>query len=215
MKKILMSISAIMILLSPFVGQASAAEPKVTWKGNEIRVNQLGVVHFVKDVKTYKRNSAGEIISVERGKAGLAYRVYSIVQKGNTTVYNIGANIQVQQTNLVNYEGVPFAVREKFFVMHGIKGDFGFIQYPEFIGFPTSEILNKNIQNLVDGLSPTYVRDFPAVYVGFDKKEGKIVQMHFEYSYEVDWNPIYYDFLVNTATGEVTSKGLRGGGPVW
>lgn len=70
MKRALVGIFTALMLLSPFGGQASAAETKVMWKGNEIKVNQLGVVHFLKDVKMYKRNSAGEIVSVERGLAG-------------------------------------------------------------------------------------------------------------------------------------------------
>lgn len=209
MKKILMSISAAMMLLSPFAGQASAAEPQVTWKGNEIKVNQLGVVRFVKDVKTYKRNPEGEIISVERGKAGLAYRVYSIVKKGDTTVYNIGINTQVQQTNLVKYENVPLDVRKKFYVMHTKEGEYGTINYPEFKNFPKSEIANENIQNLIVRRNVVFIGGT----VSFDDKEGKIMHMSFGEEEVQGYFPASYHYSINTASGEVKYEGASGGGP--
>ncbi|MBM7701595.1 hypothetical protein [Metabacillus iocasae] len=206
MKKALISISAALMLLSPFAGQASAAESKVAWKGNEIKVNQLGVVHFVKDVKTYKRNPEGEIISVERGKAGLAYRVYSIVKKGDTIVYNIGANTQVQQTNLVKYEQVPVEIRSKFFNAGTKAPDFDYVEYPQFTGFSTSQIVNEKIEKIInEHIQNNQTHIFMTTYeTNFDDKEGKLLTLLFRHWFSSNYHEVAQKYLINLNNGEVT-----------
>ena len=107
-----------MMLFSPIAGNSvdasTLAEAKLQqstqkfmWGANELYDSQMGRLVFTKDVKVYKKVGNSEVKFHMNAKKGSMWRVYKITDEGGKKVYDLGAGVRVQQSNLSKYETPP------------------------------------------------------------------------------------------------------------
>ncbi|MBM7702075.1 DUF3298 and DUF4163 domain-containing protein [Metabacillus iocasae] len=158
MKKMAIAALTGMLLLSPLGQSQDSAEAKVMWGSTELVKGQVGKVTFSSDIKLYKKNKDGSF-TVSIGKKGQAYRVYEMIYQNEKTLYNIGGNIFVPQTNIVKFEKAPSDRIQALGVNYTIKTLMEGITYPEFSGLFNKKLersINHHFLNLANKAETEY-----------------------------------------------------------
>ena len=150
-----------MMLFSPIAGNsvdastlanASTQKEKVMWGANELYDTQIGRLVFTKDVKVYKKDAKGEVKFHMNAKKGSMWRVYKITDEGGKKIYNLGAGVRVQQSNLSKYELAPKDLVAKqvkqnnngAFLVWEKKGSFtGYFDLPKVHKLANEDVKNK------------------------------------------------------------------------
>lgn len=158
---------AAMMLFSPIAGNsvdastlatnASTQKEKVMWGTNELYDYQIGRLVFTKDVKVYKRDATGVAQFHMNAKKDSMWRVYKITNEGGKKIYDLGAGVRVQQSNLSKYEVAPKDLVAKqvkqnnngAFLVWEKKGSFtGYFDLPKIHKLGNEDVKNKINQSI-------------------------------------------------------------------
>ena len=148
-----------MMLFSPIAGNSVDAStlaeaklqqstPKFMWGANELYDSQMGRIVFTKNVKVYKKDAKGVAQFHMNAKKGSMWRVYKITDEGGKKVYDLGAGVRVQQSNLSKYETPP-----KDLVAKQVKQNGAFLSWEAFAGthYPQiRKLANESIKNKIN-----------------------------------------------------------------
>ena len=126
--------------------QLQQSTQKFMWGANELYDSQMGRLVFTKDVKVYKKVGNSEVKFHMNAKKGSMWRVYKITDEGGKKVYDLGAGVRVQQSNLSKYEAPP-----KDLVAKQVKQNGAFLswellagtQYPQIRKLASEDVKNK------------------------------------------------------------------------
>ncbi|MGN7117193.1 hypothetical protein [Lysinibacillus odysseyi] len=155
-----------MMLFSPIAGNlvdasalanGSTQKEKVMWGTNELYDYQIGRLIFTKDVKVYKRDATGVAQFHMNAKKDSMWRVYKITNEGGKKIYDLGAGVRVQQSNLSKYEVAPKDLVAKqvkqnnngAFLVWEKKGSFtGYFDLPKIHKLGNEDVKNKINQSI-------------------------------------------------------------------
>ena len=150
-----------MMLFSPIAGNSVDAStlaeaklqqstPKFMWGANELYDSQMGRIVFTKNVKVYKKDSKGVAQFHMNAKKGSMWRVYKITDEGGKKVYDLGAGVRVQQSNLSKYETPP-----KDLVAKQVKQNGAYLSWEQGVGsaHPYPQIRKLADESIKDDLN--------------------------------------------------------------
>ena len=150
-----------MMLFSPIAGNSvdasTLAEAKLQqstqtfmWGVNELYDSQMGRLVFTKDVKVYKKDGNSEVKFHMNAKKGSMWRVYKITDEGGKKIYDLGAGVRVQQSNLSKYESAPTDLVAKQVKQNGVvllwgknRGVSTLLEYPQIHKLASEDVKNK------------------------------------------------------------------------
>ncbi|HWO96291.1 MAG TPA: hypothetical protein VNM45_08150 [Bacillus sp. (in: firmicutes)] len=204
MKKKIKKIASValmgLVLWSPLATQTSAAEldpispQKVMWGANELVKGQIGRIVFLKDVKLYKRDANGP--SFHRvAKKGSLWRVYEIKNINGISVYNLGGNVFVSQSNLSAYEKAPSekiqALGVKVNIVESripgeVLGRDKTVSYAQFSG-----MLNKNLEKTLNSHFLNLANEAKKEQLAVAELEAQDPLTEHRYEYNMYAGPVY------------------------
>ncbi|MDQ0242610.1 hypothetical protein J2S09_000146 [Bacillus fengqiuensis] len=219
MKKQLKKIAGValmgMLLWSPFAAQTSAAEldpispKKVMWGANELVKGQIGRIVFLKDVKLYKRDTSGP--SFHRvAKKGSLWRVYEIKNINGISVYNLGGNVFVSQSNLSAYEKAPsdkiqaLGVKVNY-IESKIPGRFETVTYAQISG-----MFNKNLEKELNTLFLNLGNEAKKEQLAVHELDEQDLAPDHRYTYYMFAGPMSYNFNNKLSIRIAESKVING-----